>query len=40
MASVITAAEGVAKVVIFKKGPFPGGASSTPIGFVFVKNYW
>jgi hypothetical protein len=40
MASVITAAEGVAKVVILEKSPFPGGASNTPVGFVFLKNDW
>ena len=38
MASAVTAAEGGAKVVVLEKRPFPGGASNTPVGFVFVKN--
>ena len=38
MASAITAAEGGAKVVILEKRPFTGGASNTPVGFVFIQN--
>jgi fumarate reductase flavoprotein subunit len=38
MAATVTAAKASAKVVILEKRPFPGGASNTPVGFVFVKN--